>query len=413
MANRKSLKKICMSHPSDFLLPRGWVEMYMLQMPHLFVPKEGAPPSKPKLEYRKALLALIRSFCHLIQRIESDQLFNHKFSGKSRLWEFLVRRNVDFLAICILNAFSWRPTQSLQAPLDRSLNIEYAQVLTLVQKVLKSPAFYSASRSNIKLIIYSSQTFNTSFADAPNFRECTSEYVLARKFIRSFNDYAGKDIPLVVQATRNTVPFFSFLGWDVSTVLLASLQPPAAPQMKTTPNGIIESVDSEPGEHTQKEVTAASVIQRMWRTRYPIVQRRRDFFKSPSGQAISYIQRICKHVLGEEYLGQKERMWRTGILFSKGLEVYQQAKSIEKQYLKAREIVMLRIDTADTSQMEDFQDQWERVSRIRDDVRKNVGFLSEKNWKQLNIPGRELSRKCNETLRILHEIEAALKDITD
>lgn len=120
-----------MSHPTDFLLPDGWVEMYMLQMPQLFHPRARTPSPRLKLEYRQGLLALIRSFCNLINRIETDQQFYHKLSGKRRPWELLVRRNVDFLAICVLNAFSWRDNDSL---------FEYVQTLSIVKKVPGEPA---------------------------------------------------------------------------------------------------------------------------------------------------------------------------------------------------------------------------------------------------------------------------------
>lgn len=115
-----------MSHPTDFLLPDGWVEMYMLQMPQLFNRSQRTPSANLRLEYRQGLLALIRSFCILINRIETDQQFYHKLSRQRRPWELLVRRNVDFLAISVLNAFSWRGNDSL---------FEYVQTLSIVKKV--------------------------------------------------------------------------------------------------------------------------------------------------------------------------------------------------------------------------------------------------------------------------------------
>lgn len=110
-------------------------------------------------------------------------------------------------------------------------------------------------------------------------------------------------------------------------------------------------------------------------------------------------------------MGRKEKIWRTGVLFSDGLDVYLHAKAIENQYLRVKKVVMSRIDNADPDKMEDFQDQWERVSEIREHVRGNVGFLSEKNWKELDIPSRELSRKCKDTLRVLEGIAAELHGI--
>lgn len=127
-----------MSNPADFLLPSGWVEMYMLQMPHLFAPKEHGPPLGPKIVHRQALLSLTRSFCNLILRVSGDTLFQHKLSGRTRLTYF-VRRNVDFLMTCMLNAFSWRTSQSTQRAVSQELHPQYSQTRIFVQKVCKQP----------------------------------------------------------------------------------------------------------------------------------------------------------------------------------------------------------------------------------------------------------------------------------
>lgn len=249
-----------------------------------------------------------------------------------------------------------------------------------------------------------SQTFSSTFANAPQLIDL-SEHRLARKFIRSFESYAGNDTPLIIKDAKNTIPYFAFLSADVPVVLLESLR-----SAETTPIEIAASVET-PGGHTESEVAAAEMIQRMWRTRCRILQRRREFFKSPPGQAISYIRRICNKAWKGSSLSRKEIIWRTGVLFSDGLDVYLYAITIEKQYLKVKKTVMSRINNADAKKMEDFQDQWERVSGIREHVRKNVGFLSEKNWESLDIPGRELRQKCEETLRTLKGIEESLHSI--
>lgn len=252
-----------------------------------------------------------------------------------------------------------------------------------------------------------SQIFATEFAGAPALKDST-EYSMARKFIRSFESYAGNDTPLIIKDTKSTVPFFGFLGADVPVILLESLRSP-----ETAPTKITASFEGEAGGYTELEVAAAGTIQRMWRTRCWILKRRREFFKSPSGQAILYISRICNKILEGSSLSRKERIWRTGVLFSDGLDVYLHAKTIEKQYLKVRKTVMSRIDNADPKNMEDFLGQWEMVSGIREHVRKNAGFLSEKNWKELDIPGRELGCKCRDTLKVLKSIEASLHGIME
>lgn len=259
-------------------------------------------------------------------------------------------------------------------------------------------------KQEYKANTYRSQTFSTSFASAPELMEF-SEHYLARKFVRSFESYAGNDTPLIIKDAKNTVPFFGFLGTDVPVILLESIRSPEVTPIETT-----ASVGG-PGGHTALEVAAAETIQRMWRTRCRTLQRRREFFKTPLGQAISYVRRICNKAWEGSSLSRKERIWRTGVLFSNGLDVYLYAKAIEKQYTKVRKTVMSRINNADAKKMEDFQDQWERVSEIREHVRKNVGFLSEKNWESLDIRGLELGRKCKETLRALKGIEESLHSI--
>lgn len=255
--------------------------------------------------------------------------------------------------------------------------------------------------------------FGTSFAESLEFRDCATENILANKFISSFETYAGKDSPLIIKATSSTVPFFKFLGLGVPTILLESLQYSMSPQERAALKSIPTSVPGESADNTRKEVSAAAVIQRMWRTRYRIIQKRREFFKTPTGQAISYIQRISKGALESANVDRKERIWRMGVLFSEGLDIYLYAKTIERQYLEVREAVMSRINHADSSQMELFQNQWEEVSGIREHVRKSAGFLAEKNMKQLDMPGQKLSKKCKETLAVLKGIEVDLHRIME
>lgn len=186
---------------------------------------------------------------------------------------------------------------------------------------------------------------------------------------------------------------------------------PVTSQAKPNPNENISTADGESGNYTSGVVSAARIIQRMWRTRYPKVQKRREFFKSPRGEAILYIGGIRKAILDGALLDQREMIWRTGVLFSDGLDVCLYTKTIERLYLESKEHVKTQIDNADTSQMELFQLQWEKVLALRDRVSESAGFLSKKNWKELDIPAQDLSRTCREVLEILKGIELDLKMI--
>jgi hypothetical protein len=114
-----------MCHKSGFLLPNGWVEMYLLQDSRLSASHAHNFPPVLLEGRRKALLSLIRSFCRLVQKIETVPGYFHKHSGKQTPWQRLVRRNADFLLICLLNASSWQ----------REVSFEYAITLSDVKKV--------------------------------------------------------------------------------------------------------------------------------------------------------------------------------------------------------------------------------------------------------------------------------------
>jgi hypothetical protein len=128
--------KIRMCHKSGFLLPNGWVEMYLLQDSRLSPMHVHNFPPTLSQGRRKALLSLIRSFCRLVHRIETAPDYCHKYSGKPGPWQRIVRRNVDFLLICLLNASSWQ----------REVSFEYATTLSFVKKVLRLALYRHGAR---------------------------------------------------------------------------------------------------------------------------------------------------------------------------------------------------------------------------------------------------------------------------
>ena len=118
-----------MCHKSGFLLPNGWVEMHLLCDSRLSTPNTYSRTPALTQGRRKALLLLIRSFCRLIHRIENDPDYTHKLSGKFFPRKRLVRRNVDFLLTCLLNASSWKG----------EVSSAYAIALSAAKKVLGFP----------------------------------------------------------------------------------------------------------------------------------------------------------------------------------------------------------------------------------------------------------------------------------
>lgn len=161
------------------------------------------------------------------------------------------------------------------------------------------------------------------------------------------------------------------------------------------------------------EISAAEIIQNMWRTRYPIVQKRRAFFNTNSGQAISYMYRMYQTTVVESPLDRKERIQSAAVLFTEGLEVYEYVGEIEKLYLMAKNTVRSRMTVSHGTDETRAREQWERVSEVRHQVRRNAAFLSEKNWKQVNISSRELKKRCSETLAFLKGVKDEIYDLID
>lgn len=248
----------------------------------------------------------------------------------------------------------------------------------------------------------------SSFARSPEFLECSTDYALARKFVDSFKNYAGKDSPRLVKATRNTVSFFAFLESSVPKIFLASLQPTEALPPGPTSNVQIRSGQSESVDYIKTVLPAAQTIRRVWEARYKIIRERRKFFESTSGQAILYMQRICKAVANGESLDRKERIWRKGIHFSEGLKVLLYIKEVEELYQAKKAEVQTRIDNAEAGEMETFQLQWERVLAMRERISRSEGVFSKPNWHQLDIPSQDLSRRYQQILGDLKLLEMDL-----
>jgi hypothetical protein len=150
----------------------------------------------------------------------------------------------------------------------------------------------------------------------------------------------------------------------------------------------------------------------MWKKRYPTIQKRREFLKTPDGKAISYIQRLCKEVIDVSSLDSSEKTRCKGALFGEGAYIYTYVRRIEKAHSEVKQTVTLRLKAAESIQsMEIAQAQWKKLSDIREQARAEAGFLAEENWGKLIVSSERLIRKFKNTLRVLKGIECDLDDI--
>lgn len=371
------------SRPTEFLLPTGWVEMYLRPVLQRRNPAERLHREHYKTDYREALIVLIESLCSLIRRIDSLGQFQHKLTGSlqrsppSTPWT--ARRNSDFLVTCLMNSFACHASTGGQAGIERYTRMKY----------------------------FVMQVSGLQFAFWPVLQQYTSEYSLVRELIRSFRQYDGKDGLCLIISSENIQPyFFSFIQSSVSTVILDTLRASENSQSNVVPKEAEPSVDTESLGPLQTVLPAVKAIQHMWRTRFPIVQKRREFCKSPSGRAILYMQRVCSSFAAGPYLDRREKIWQTGVLLSDGVDVYLYMREIEKRSLEKKDDIKSRIDNGDSSHMEWYQYQWERVLHIREQVIQSAGFLLERNWHRLNIPPKKLKLKFQEQLEVLRSLDS-------
>lgn len=227
---------------------------------------------------------------------------------------------------------------------------------------------------------------------SPEFRECPSYFRLGKRYLISFNSFAGKDSPRLVKTTPDTRSVFSFLQPELSTLSLATWEAPTTGQQKT-PDESTSANDTELQEDYTEILRAARIIQRMWASRYQILQGRRKFFSSAPGQAIVHIQKICHAVVDSALLERGERLRLRGVLFSAGLELHIFAERIDRMYKETRDNIKATIDKADIKQLESAQVQWESLSTIAKTIAKYTGFMSEINWHKFQVPADELERR--------------------
>ena len=375
--------------------------MYLLQDSRLSAPNMYHRTSALTQGRQKALLSLIRSFCRLVNKIENDPEYTHKLSGKSPpgAARRLVRRNVDFLLTCLLNASSWQ----------REVSFEYAITFGIVQKVFRSPPRIREVRLGLTI----QQALQTKFAGFRGILNCPNENSLARRFSRSFENCAGKDSLLIVKERGGAPSYFSFLGPDVPTIQLDTLQASPVAPTRPVPDEFREPIDGNLGD----QEIAAKTIQKMWRIRYPILQKRREFLKTPKGRAVAYIGKLCEEIVKPTSLHPKEVIARRAVLFNQGLYLREYCQEIEEKYSEVKRKVAPRRKEAAKSksmqQMQEFQFQWAKLSAMKKLIQDKAGILVEKNWEKLHVSSGVLGEKIDGTLKALRTIDADLEMIME
>lgn len=273
-----------------------------------------------------------------------------------------------------------------------------------------SPSPKGALLRKAHLGLTSQQVFQTKFAGFYGIQNRLNEDVIAKRFSHSFESCAGKDGLRIIKERGDSASYFSFLSPDVPTIQLEVLQaPPIAP---TNPSSD-ECIEHAHGKLGNREIAAAKVIQKMWKIRYPIIQKRREFFASLSGQAISYIGKLCKDVAERPPLHPREIIARRAVLSDRGLYLYWYCKETEERYSEVKRVVTKRkrraAESRSIQQMQEFQSQWETLSAIKKSVQEKAGILSEKNREHLRVSSGALGEKLDDTLEALRVINAELE----
>ena len=345
---------------------------------------------------RKALLSLVRSFCRLIHKIEDAPAYTHKLLGRSSPWQRLVRRNADFLLTCWLNASSWQ----------REVPSEYATTVGAVNKVLRSPYHKAAQYGEAQLRLTWQQALRTTFSGFPSILNCLDEDSVARGFSQSFEHCGGKDNLQIIEERGDTASHFSFLDPDVPTIQLESL-----PTLSIAParSGLDECLDPVHRERDEKDIADAELIWKNWKIGY----RRREFFKTPYGQAISYIRRLCKKVIERPPLHPREIMACRAVLFARGPSLYTYCEETKKKYSRVKQALVRQREKSGGSRItkQAFQRQWETLSAMSN-LTQTAGLLDENNWQNLRVPSGVLGEKIDEAIEALKAINAKLRVIT-
>ena len=230
---------------------------------------------------------------------------------------------------------------------------------------------------------------------------------MARRFSQSFEDCAGKDSLQIIEQSGDTASYFSFLDPDVPTIQLESL-----PILSIAPtrSGLDECLDPVHRERGEKDIADAELIWKNWKIGY----RRREFFKTPHGQEISYIRKLCKEVVVERPpLHPREIMARRAVLFDRGPSLYRYFEETKEKYHEVKQVLVIRQreDAAgNQSVMQAFQRQLETLSAMKELTQK-AGTINKNNWENLRVSSGVLNEKITEALEALRAINAKLEMI--
>lgn len=252
------------------------------------------------------------------------------------------------------------------------------------------------------------QTIGLPFAMALGFKDCAQFSNFCRAYIDSFNIYSGKDAPLIITATKNAPTFFSALQPAASRVSLIELSAPVVSGQTAT-----EKPDYDDTTHPLKDYgnfePAVITIQIMWRSRSPIIKARREFFSTPQGVALRFIERICGEIVDISVMTVAERVRVRSLMFTVGLQLHLLSEKVDRTYNESRDEAKGMMNEGNMSSIEHAQIWFERLLELPKTIMENTSFFSEKNLNSLRpVDSMKLEMRIREVYKRLLRIEFSL-----
>lgn len=231
-----------------------------------------------------------------------------------------------------------------------------------------------------------------------------SYVTLGHKYLASFNIYSGKDSPRIFRAASGGSTSFSFLEPTVSKLSLEDWRASEA-EKQTAPDVEKPAKDEQLLKDYSHVESSAIKIQRMWRSTYPLVLRRRAFFNTSEGKAIYFIQGICRDAIDVSLLGRTETLRIRCLMFSVGLQLHLFGEKVDTMYRVSRDEAKRTMERGEVKQIEFAQVKWEKLLEMQEKVVENTSFFARRNWHWLQTASNDLETRILEVYKGLQHIE--------
>jgi hypothetical protein len=174
-----------------------------------------------------------------------------------------------------------------------------------------------------------------------------------------------------------------------------------------------EKPDYDDAMHLPKDYSnfeaAVITIQKMWRSRYPVIKTRRAFFSTSQGVALRFIERICGEIVDISVMSVAERVRVRSLLFTIGLQLHLLSEKVDRIYKGSRDKAKNMMNEGKMSSIEHAQVWFERLLDLEERMIENTSFFSEKNMHSLRqIDSKELEKRILEVYKRLPRIELSL-----